>query len=110
MQLLNVSHCAVFKSNRSEMDWVLKRCGPTDYDSSSGCMLRLRGLPFGCSKEEIVQFFSGMLSNLNRLGSVFCLFCDFVRVLSSMKSNFVVNIILSCIVKINIPTFDFPKC
>uniref|UniRef100_A0A671KXL5 Heterogeneous nuclear ribonucleoprotein H3 (2H9) n=1 Tax=Sinocyclocheilus anshuiensis TaxID=1608454 RepID=A0A671KXL5_9TELE len=49
----------VFKSNRSEMDWVLKRSGPTDYDSSSGCMLRLRGLPFGCSKEEIVQFFSG---------------------------------------------------
>lgn len=49
----------VFKSNRSEMDWVLKRSGPADYDSCSGCMLRLRGLPFGCSKEEIVQFFSG---------------------------------------------------
>ncbi|XP_031434902.1 heterogeneous nuclear ribonucleoprotein H3 isoform X3 [Clupea harengus] len=42
------------------MDWVLKRCGPTDYDSSSGCTLRLRGLPFGCSKEEIVQFFAGL--------------------------------------------------
>ncbi|XP_059373588.1 heterogeneous nuclear ribonucleoprotein H3-like [Carassius carassius] len=50
----------VFKSNRSEMDWVLKRSGPTDYDGSSGCMLRLRGLPFGCSKEEILQFFSGL--------------------------------------------------
>ncbi|XP_061882064.1 heterogeneous nuclear ribonucleoprotein H3 isoform X1 [Entelurus aequoreus] len=50
----------VFKSNHSEMDWVLKRSGPEDYDSSSGCMLRLRGLPFGCSKEEIVQFFSGL--------------------------------------------------
>lgn len=50
----------VFKSNRSEMDWVLKRCGPADYDSTSGFMLRLRGLPFGCSKEEIVQFFSGL--------------------------------------------------
>ncbi|RVE74640.1 hypothetical protein OJAV_G00024140 [Oryzias javanicus] len=50
----------VFKSNRSEMDWVLKRNGPADYDSCSGCMLRLRGLPFGCSKEEIVQFFSGL--------------------------------------------------
>ncbi|XP_023677279.1 heterogeneous nuclear ribonucleoprotein H3 isoform X1 [Paramormyrops kingsleyae] len=50
----------VFKSNRSEMDWVLKRCGPSDYDSCSGCMLRLRGLPFGCSKEEIVQFFAGL--------------------------------------------------
>lgn len=49
----------VFKSNRSEMDWVLKRSGPADYDAS-GCMLRLRGLPFGCSKEEIVQFFSGL--------------------------------------------------
>ncbi len=49
----------MFKSNRSEMDWVLKRSGPTDYDSSSGCMLRLRGLPFGCSKEEILQFFTG---------------------------------------------------
>lgn len=52
---------SVFKSNRSEMDWVLKRSGPADYDSCSGCMLRLRGLPFGCSKEEIVQFFSGIL-------------------------------------------------
>ncbi|XP_026149053.1 heterogeneous nuclear ribonucleoprotein H3 isoform X2 [Mastacembelus armatus] len=50
----------VFKSNRSEMDWVLKRNGPADYDNCSGCMLRLRGLPFGCSKEEIVQFFSGL--------------------------------------------------
>lgn len=58
----SVSVClskSVFKSNRSEMDWVLKRSGPADYDSCSGCMLRLRGLPFGCSKEEIVQFFSG---------------------------------------------------
>ncbi|XP_008308812.1 heterogeneous nuclear ribonucleoprotein H3 isoform X2 [Cynoglossus semilaevis] len=50
----------VFKSKRSEMDWVLKRNGPMDYESGSGCMLRLRGLPFGCSKEEIVQFFSGL--------------------------------------------------
>ncbi|KAK7913385.1 hypothetical protein WMY93_013596 [Mugilogobius chulae] len=54
------SFFSVFKSNRSEMHWVLKRCGPADYDSCSGCMLRLRGLPFGCSKEEIVQFFSGL--------------------------------------------------
>ena len=53
----------MFKSNRSEMDWVLKRSGPADYDGCSGCMLRLRGLPFGCSKEEIVQFFSGTHAN-----------------------------------------------
>ncbi|MGH0117379.1 UNVERIFIED_CONTAM: hypothetical protein FKN15_033474 [Acipenser sinensis] len=50
----------VFKSNSSELDWMLQRCGPNDYDSCSGCLVRLRGLPFGCSKEEIVQFFSGL--------------------------------------------------
>lgn len=60
MRIYIYIYISVFKSNRSEMDWVLKRSGPADYDSSSGCMLRLRGLPFGCSKEEIVQFFSGM--------------------------------------------------
>lgn len=60
----------VFKSNRSEMDWVLKRSGPADYDGCSGCMLRLRGLPFGCSKEEIVQFFSGTRANTHALQPV----------------------------------------
>lgn len=25
------------------------------------CVVRLRGLPFGCSKEEIANFFSGQL-------------------------------------------------
>ncbi|XP_041123713.1 heterogeneous nuclear ribonucleoprotein H3-like [Polyodon spathula] len=49
----------VFKSNSSELDWVLQRCGSNDYDSCSGCLVRLRGLPFGCSKEEIVHFFTG---------------------------------------------------
>jgi len=61
---------AVFKSNRSEMDWVLKRSGPADYDGCSGCMLRLRGLPFGCSKEEIVQFFSGTRANTHMPSSL----------------------------------------
>uniref|UniRef100_A0A1A8H4G1 Heterogeneous nuclear ribonucleoprotein H3 (2H9) n=1 Tax=Nothobranchius korthausae TaxID=1143690 RepID=A0A1A8H4G1_9TELE len=49
----------VFKSKRSEMDWVMKRSGPPP-DDNSGCVVKLRGLPFGCSKEEIVQFFSGL--------------------------------------------------
>ncbi|XP_028298875.1 heterogeneous nuclear ribonucleoprotein H3 [Gouania willdenowi] len=50
----------VFKSNCSEMDWMVRRSGPADFENTSGCTLRLRGLPFGCSKEEIVQFFSGL--------------------------------------------------
>lgn len=51
---------SVFKSKQSEMDWVLKRSGPSD--TCNGCVVKLRGLPFGCSKEEIVQFFSGTQS------------------------------------------------
>ncbi|KAG5194644.1 hypothetical protein JEQ12_012920 [Ovis aries] len=46
-----------FKSNGIEMDWVMKHNGPND---ASDGTVRLRGLPFGCSKEEIVQFFQGL--------------------------------------------------
>uniref|UniRef100_W5N447 Heterogeneous nuclear ribonucleoprotein H1, like n=1 Tax=Lepisosteus oculatus TaxID=7918 RepID=W5N447_LEPOC len=50
----------VFKSNNVEMDWVLKHTGPNCPESAGDGLVRLRGLPFGCSKEEIVQFFSGL--------------------------------------------------
>ena len=42
------------------MDWVLKHTGPNSPDTANDGFVRLRGLPFGCSKEEIVQFFSGL--------------------------------------------------
>ncbi|XP_069466701.1 heterogeneous nuclear ribonucleoprotein H3 isoform X1 [Ambystoma mexicanum] len=43
------------------MDWLLKQNqGSNEMDTSSDGTVRLRGLPFGCSKEEIVQFFSGL--------------------------------------------------
>ncbi|GAB5566590.1 heterogeneous nuclear ribonucleoprotein H isoform X1 [Prionailurus iriomotensis] len=51
----------VFKSNNVEMDWVLKHTGPNSPDTANDGFVRLRGLPFGCSKEEIVQFFSGYI-------------------------------------------------
>ncbi|KAI1898415.1 hypothetical protein AGOR_G00072100 [Albula goreensis] len=50
----------VFKSNNVEMDWVLKHTGPNCPETGGDGLVRLRGLPFGCSKEEIVQFFSGL--------------------------------------------------
>uniref|UniRef100_A0A8C5KWB8 Heterogeneous nuclear ribonucleoprotein F-like n=1 Tax=Jaculus jaculus TaxID=51337 RepID=A0A8C5KWB8_JACJA len=50
----------VFKSHRTEMDWVLKHSGPNSANSANDGFVRLRGLPFGCTKEEIVQFFSGL--------------------------------------------------
>lgn len=40
------------------MDWMVKRSGPSFGCNDDGCV-RLRGLPFGCSKEEIAQFFTG---------------------------------------------------
>ncbi|XP_023680631.1 heterogeneous nuclear ribonucleoprotein H2-like isoform X2 [Paramormyrops kingsleyae] len=50
----------VFKSNSVEMDWVMKHTGPNCPETEGDGLVRLRGLPFGCSKEEIVQFFSGL--------------------------------------------------
>ncbi|XP_018422598.1 PREDICTED: heterogeneous nuclear ribonucleoprotein H3 [Nanorana parkeri] len=50
----------VFKSNNTEMEWVLKHSNAGEAESSTDGTVRLRGLPFGCSKEEIVQFFSGL--------------------------------------------------
>lgn len=61
---LNIACCSlswnvVFKSNNVEMDWVMKHTGPNCPGTAGDGLIRLRGLPFGCSKEEIVQFFSG---------------------------------------------------
>ncbi|MBZ3891784.1 Heterogeneous nuclear ribonucleoprotein F [Sciurus carolinensis] len=50
----------VFKSHRTEMDWVLKHSGPNSADIGNDSFVQLGGLPFGYTKEEIVQFFSGL--------------------------------------------------
>uniref|UniRef100_A0A8B9XV10 RRM domain-containing protein n=1 Tax=Bos mutus grunniens TaxID=30521 RepID=A0A8B9XV10_BOSMU len=44
------------------MDWVLEHTGPHSPDTASDGFVRLSGLPFGCSKEEMVQFFAGICS------------------------------------------------
>lgn len=45
------------------MEWVVKRSGLNlESVMDDGCV-RLRGLPYGCSKEEIAQFFSGTKQN-----------------------------------------------
>ncbi|XP_036601858.1 heterogeneous nuclear ribonucleoprotein H-like [Trichosurus vulpecula] len=50
----------VFKSNKIEMDWTLKHTVPNSLDTASDGYVRLRGLPFSCNKEDIIQFFSGL--------------------------------------------------
>lgn len=48
----------VFRSKKNEMEWALRKCGLVEDGERDACV-RLRGLPFGCSKEEIAQFFTG---------------------------------------------------
>ena len=51
----------VFESKRSEMDWVFRHTN-TKAAQKAEAIVRLRGLPFGCSKEEIAHFFTGTSS------------------------------------------------
>lgn len=49
----------VFESKRSEMDWVFRHTTAPKAGPKGEAIVRLRGLPFGCSKEEIAHFFTG---------------------------------------------------
>ncbi|KAJ8014938.1 hypothetical protein DPEC_G00020960 [Dallia pectoralis] len=59
-ETLGHRYVEVFKSNNVEMDWVMKHTGPNCPETTGDGLVRLRGLPFGCSKEEIVQFLAGL--------------------------------------------------
>jgi heterogeneous nuclear ribonucleoprotein F/H len=50
----------VFNSHRTEMDWVSEHSGGNSTDSTDDGFVSLWGLPFGGTKEEIVQFLSGL--------------------------------------------------
>ncbi|CAG9787499.1 unnamed protein product [Diatraea saccharalis] len=57
----------VFSTDRQDMEWALNamRQSENGFDSlptvtDDAGIVKLRGLPFGCSKEEIVQFFDGL--------------------------------------------------
>lgn len=56
------------------MDWVIKRAGPGQMPGSCEAVVRLRGLPFGCSKEEIAQFFTGEIIMINVFAEIFLMF------------------------------------
>ncbi|KAJ8023077.1 Heterogeneous nuclear ribonucleoprotein F [Holothuria leucospilota] len=50
----------VYRSQKSEMEWVTQRAGEDAVKPKEGQCVRLRGLPYGCTKEDIIQFFSGL--------------------------------------------------
>ncbi|KAL8597449.1 hypothetical protein ACOMHN_050947 [Nucella lapillus] len=56
---LGSRYIEVFRSKKGEMDWVVKRSG-VESNNLAEAVVKLRGVPFGCSKEEIAQFFTGL--------------------------------------------------
>jgi len=59
----------VFQVDRYEMDYILKRSGSDAIAAKTNgengdAVVRLRGLPFSCTKEEIATFFLGASSYL----------------------------------------------
>lgn len=62
------------------MDWMVKRSGTSYNGNEDGCV-RLRGLPFECSKEEIAQFFTGECHQVFIFVWVYCcvFFCAILR-------------------------------
>ncbi|XP_041968409.1 heterogeneous nuclear ribonucleoprotein H-like [Aricia agestis] len=58
----------VFSTDRQDMEWALNamRQSENGFESIPNVsddygIVKLRGLPFGCSKEEILQFFDGLM-------------------------------------------------
>lgn len=65
------------------MEWVIKRSGLNlENVMDDGCV-RLRGLPFGCSKEEIAQFFSGTTTTITICRSCLYLINNLIYILMS---------------------------
>ena len=50
----------VFKALRSQMNWSLHKIEPGMTDGTGAGVVRLRGLPYGCTEEQIGEFFSGI--------------------------------------------------
>ena len=51
----------MFECKSGEMEWICKRMGQPP-DKGNEAVVRLRGLPFNCSKEEIAHFFTGKIT------------------------------------------------
>nr|XP_039252500.1 heterogeneous nuclear ribonucleoprotein F-like [Styela clava] len=60
-EMMGRRYIEVFKSTSKEMEYVLGRSGQDSVEQENyDGVLRIRGLPYQCSKEEIAQFFSGL--------------------------------------------------
>ena len=66
----------IFRSSRAQLEW---ECRGAEKSGGSGGVVRLRGLPYGCSPDDIRDFLKG-------LGSVCCCLCYFVYCFFAVNS------------------------
>ena len=60
------SHFTVFSSSVKEMEFVLDRSGQGNGDGASSggdTIVRMRGLPWQCTKDDITKFFQGIVTS-----------------------------------------------
>ena len=50
----------IFRASRGQMEWEVRMEEKVGGGLGSGGVVRLRGLPFKCSEEEVRKFFSGL--------------------------------------------------
>jgi len=50
----------VFRATKGQMEWAVSQ---DESKGNIGGVVRLRGLPFGCTEEKIIKFFSGLGSH-----------------------------------------------
>lgn len=59
-QHMGKRYIEVLEGNANEMTWLLNKSGGNQSEGSNDGVVRLRGLPYGCTKQEVAQFFDGL--------------------------------------------------
>ena len=73
----------VFRATKGQMEWAVTQ-EESKGAGNIGGVVRLRGLPYGCTEEKIIKFFSGL-----GCFSFFSLFYFWHKYPSSLQSGFV---------------------
>ncbi|GCB60401.1 hypothetical protein scyTo_0014162 [Scyliorhinus torazame] len=57
---LGQRYIEVFELSNNDVNTLLKRLHSSEKELTDGCVVRLRGLPFSCTTEDIAHFFAGL--------------------------------------------------